>query len=149
MEPVFLWRSQSNLEFSNKAGRGPLAWICTNTPSSTVSNKLRLPVASNCTLSWKALLACSLERGSSTVVPADVRSAGSERSHPPTPAPSPPWSGPECPGPECPAVPKANYKGCFHDRTKGHGCDLPCRPPGASGGCTAWSKEQPAGRCCG
>ena len=59
--------------------------------------------------------------------------------HPPSP-PGPPWTGPPCPGPQCPVVPASNYKGCYHDRSKGAGCDLPCRPPGASGGCGAWSK---------
>jgi hypothetical protein len=65
--------------------------------------------------------------------------APAPRPHPPSP-PGPPWMGPPCPGPECPVVPASNYKGCYHDRSKGAGCDLPCRPPGASGGCGAWSK---------
>ena len=42
MEPVFLRRGQSNLECSDEAGRGSLAWICTHASwaSATVSDYL-------------------------------------------------------------------------------------------------------------
>jgi hypothetical protein len=43
-----------------------------------------------------------------------------------------------CPGPLCPVVSSANYKGCFKDKQRGKGCDLPCNPPGSTGHCTQW-----------
>ena len=66
---------------------------------------------------------------------ANIRWAGHPAPAPaPRPAPPHPPHGPQCPGPRCPLVPRANYKGCFVDKTDGV-CDLPVVPKQSSGHC--------------
>jgi hypothetical protein len=48
----------------------------------------------------------------------------------------PPTPWPPAPAPPQPPPSRANYRGCYHDHSTATVCDLPCIPPGSSGGCS-------------